>query len=67
MDTLANSEDPDEMPHYAANAALCGISLGSTLFAQAKPTFRKKKMEIIACDPSLLNCILSLALLWPSS
>ena len=29
---LANSADPDEMPHK--NAALCGISSGSSLFTK---------------------------------
>ena len=50
MGTLANSEDPDEMPH------LCGISSGSTLFAKKKRSDLQRKkynnyLEIITCDP----------------
>ena len=51
MGSFANSEEPDEMPHF------CGISSGSALFAKPKSIFRERKtiffLEIIGCDPSL--------------
>ena len=34
MSTLANSADPDEMPH------ICGISSGSALFARINTLFK---------------------------
>ena len=37
MDTIANSEKPDEMP------PLCGISSGSSLFAMTKIDLNRKK------------------------
>ena len=36
---LANSADPDEMPPYHLNAALCGISSGSSL-SDKVPVYR---------------------------
>ena len=36
--TLANSEDPEEMSHYAT----CDISSESTLFAETKMIFRRR-------------------------
>ena len=50
MSTLANSEDPDEMPHNVA------ISSGSTLLVRQKVSSEKEihfYMEIRACDPSI--------------
>ena len=50
MCSLANSEDPDEMPY------LCGISLEYTLFAMTKTIFDERNtfyyVETITCDPS---------------
>ena len=38
MDTLGNSEDPDEMQHDAS----CCISFVSALFAKIKTTFKDR-------------------------
>ena len=51
MHTMANSEDPDEMPYNAA------FLLGSTLLAKTKTIFRERNtdflLKIISCDPSI--------------
>ena len=52
MRSLANSEDPDEMPHNPA------FHHGSTLFAMAKTIFRERNtfyVEIITSDPLVNN------------
>ena len=41
MGSMANSEDPDEMQHYAAFH-----SSGSALFAETKLILREKKCNI---------------------
>ena len=50
MDTVANREDPDEMPHNAA------FHQGSALFAKTRLIFRKEIQyffEITSCDSSI--------------
>ena len=48
-DTMANSEDRDEMPQYAAfhQGAVCSIPSGSALFAVTKSIFRERNTIII--------------------
>ena len=47
MRTLANSEDPDELPHHAA------VHHGLHCLLRQKQSSKKKKLEMLTCDPSI--------------
>ena len=52
MSTLANSEDPDEMPHYAAFHHSLHYLLGQKRSSGTETQFY---LKIITCDPNIYN------------
>ena len=62
MGTLANSADPDEMPHYVALHQGLHCFLWPTSFFTERyriPYMYNISLQIIACDPSMYTLVQS--------